>query len=296
MKQFVISIISSISLLLLVFIGIFFYYDIDIKNLISITTTKNDIQTHNFNDPIITDNKIDGNVITNSNTGDIFYSRGDITINRPLEDDINISINYMRMFDASKVPVWMLSLDKKIIGGIHIDQSTNEKINEIIKNNPQFLNTPIWKSQLFRPELIELLNKNNVKESDVGFLFLVLQNNTNHTFSEIEFIYYEIKNTNPKKATRENLKALVQKEESRRAAILRSGESFIWLLNVYKADKNGLPEFYLSDIQIPKSINYRCNKKLFSQNIREPYREKAIRVALPPVWIYQEEMSGWSGQ
>lgn len=299
MKQFLISIILSLSLLFSIVIGFVFYYEIDIKNIISISTQNNSTNVNPENssgNTIITNSKIDGHVLNKSNiNGDINYYKNDISIYPAIEDDINISINYMRMFDATKVPLWMSYIESPNSNYVHMHINANEKISDIIKSNPQYLGTSIW-HQFSYNGYMDLLNKYNIRESDVGFLFLVLQNNTKYTFYEIEFTYNDITNSDPTQARRENLKNLLQKEETKQAAILRAGESFIWLLNVYKTNRDGFPEYYLSDIQIPKAIKYRCNNKIFVQKIREPYREKAIRVALPAIWIYQDNMAGWSGQ
>lgn len=151
-------------------------------------------------------------------------------------------------------------------------------------------------------------------ESDIGFLFIVMENKTNKTFSDICFYYDLVENNvmpnehlrldyksvnlnwkmqNGNALTDETLKNARKIPLDKRISLLQPGESVIWLLHAYKSKDNGMPEYYLTDIEIPQKVVFTVNGKTIEQNIRAPYGLKAARMYLPKDWM---SMQIWMGQ
>lgn len=151
-------------------------------------------------------------------------------------------------------------------------------------------------------------------ESDIGFLFIVVENNTEKSFYDIEFFYDLVKNNvisneqldrsyesvnldwkmqNGNALTDNTLGNARKMTLTKNISQLKPGESIIWLLHVYKSKNNGMPEYYLTDIEIPQKITFMVNGKTIEQDVRVPYGLKAARMYLPKDWI---SMKIWMGQ
>lgn len=145
----------------------------------------------------------------------------------------------------------------------------------------------------------------------VGFTFIVLKNSYSEHMSDINIRYSEIENPSVKKypgpgdtfGFRKYWKDISTENKSlsdidyfyenlinirrKRIANLDQGESIIWLINVFRADEDKLPEVFLENITIPIDISYFVNGKEYHQKIRRPYYNEAARLIIP---------SGWFGQ
>lgn len=280
----------------------------------------------------------------------------------------SFSIQYMRAFGASKVPLFMQYViskdgDNDIIAAPEFRKYWRERWekplypvanniwNEIINNDMTF--EQIY-AKTIEPERDQVINfylsknydnynerryivmklekgfgknidpnwntrKNEINESDIGFLFIIIENDTDVNFYNVELLYDEIKNNinidhflsslyspsdnifkldwkSPRSiAVKEDMIEKVEKvKESKNIACIRKGEAIIWLLCIYSAKKDGMPDYYLSDIQIPYKLRFIIKgKRQIEQEIRAPYGEKAARISLPKDWL---SMQIWMGQ
>lgn len=150
-------------------------------------------------------------------------------------------------------------------------------------------------------------------ESDIGFLFIVVENNTEKSFYDINLSYELVKNNvmtndvlglcesanldwkkkNSNALTDETLKNAEKIQLDKKISHLRPGESFIWLLHAYKSKDDGMPEYYLTDIEIPRKITFMVNGKTMELDVRAPYGLQAARMHLPKDWM---SMKIWMGQ
>lgn len=151
-------------------------------------------------------------------------------------------------------------------------------------------------------------------ESDIGFLFIIVENNTEKSCYNINFSYDLIKNNvmpneqlgpgyesanldwkkqNSNALTDETLKNAKKIPLDKRMSQLKPGESVIWLLHTYKSKDDGMPEYYLTDIEIPRKITFMTNGKTMEQDVRAPYGLQAARMHLPKDWM---SMKIWMGQ
>lgn len=160
--------------------------------------------------------------------------------------------------------------------------------------------------------------RNGIDEKEIGFLFIILENITDHSCYDIELIYHEIKNELPITPVTASLsypdedvfklnwasrRAIALKDSeipeskkvlnTRRIASIDPGEAVIWLLSIYRAKKDGMPDYYLTDVQIPLKINFLGKNQRIDQEIRPPYGLQAARLALPRDWF---SMRAWVGQ
>ena len=153
-------------------------------------------------------------------------------------------------------------------------------------------------------------------ESEVGFLFFILENNTEKPFYDITIEYKSIKsllkkndqlmlafyNSMPDIDWDEpgalalhdrNIETADWETSVKKIALLRPGEAAIWLLSIYKSQNNGMPEYYLENVEIPLTINLYSAGKEISQKVRPPYGLSAARIPLPKDWL---SMKSWMGQ
>lgn len=82
-------------------------------------------------------------------------------------------------------------------------------------------------------------------------------------------------------------KCLSQSLDTIRVANVRPGDTFIWLVSVYRCDPDQLVELYLTDVIVPLSFEIITDRGTFSQPIRQPYGKGAARLFIP---------QGWAGQ
>nr|WP_299067694.1 hypothetical protein [uncultured Allomuricauda sp.] len=162
-----------------------------------------------------------------------------------------------------------------------------------------------------------LCNKDVSK--DIGFLYLILENFSEHRLDDIELFYKNISNSSvkllkmpvnphfaeefeksidsfPKRTEYLNSIGLAIDTEEK----LRNSEekklflpkmlpkqSFIWVLSVYFKDDIGYPKSYLSDITKPLKVKYKINGKEYTEILREPGKDKSIKINLPLGWYGQ---------
>jgi len=159
---------------------------------------------------------------------------------------------------------------------------------------------------------------NKEVSQDIGFLYLILENFSENRLDDIELFYKNLPNESAEllrmpdnyhyeksfeegivKITRteyiENIGLAKEKEE----ALLSTEEqklflpkmlpnqSFIWILSVYFKDEKGYPKSYLSDITKPLKVKYKINGKEYTEIIREPGKDKSIKINLPFGWYGQ---------
>lgn len=148
----------------------------------------------------------------------------------------------------------------------------------------------------------------NFNENDIGFLFLILKNENDARFHEISLEYIEYQNPlqifvdnddiesyndflekkNPENIalSPKRLKNGITKEI--KISNVRPNDTFLWLIAIYRSNRsNGLPEFYISNIIVPKKIYAVLNNDTCVQLIREPFGESSARILVP---------IGWQGQ
>ena len=208
-----------------------------------------------------------------------------------------IDFNYIRMFDIEKVPLFMRYIENTPTSCVDYHKKAQETIEKITKENPICFFTELWrKFSASSDDYKEFIKKTHIPTSDIGFLFLVLENKSEHTFYDIEITYYDSKIPDDKKVAQKSLEELPRVKETKIVPYLRPNRSFIWLLEVYKANDNKFPEYYLSNVAIPLTIEYLYNQKKQIQPIRKPYKEKAMTFPLPAHWISENGEYGWSGQ
>lgn len=128
----------------------------------------------------------------------------------------------------------------------------------------------------------------NEQSNKIGFLFIIIQNKSEYSIFDInlKYLVYEknfmINNLNKN-----------GKLEERNIACLYPDEAVIMLLGAYKANLEGMPEYYLSYFQQPVNLHYISNGKQVEQSVRKPYGLKAARILLPQNWM---SMRAWIGQ
>lgn len=141
----------------------------------------------------------------------------------------------------------------------------------------------------------------------VAFLFLILENASDHLVTDINIYCREFENPiktrkysnlddlseggwlSPSGTALTDVKILNLEGKSSvlRVASMAPREAYIWLLAVYKADSNGLPLFYITNVQIPDSISAVISGAKKEQSIRRPYLLHAARIAVPNGWFGQ---------
>ena len=211
------------------------------------------------------------------------------------------TINYMRAFGGTKVPLLMKYISGRknsLIVSPEFEKVWNDrwggKINPITKN--------FWGTIIDDQRNLEEYFK-GIDENKIGFLFLVLENNSNDVFYLIEPSFYNIPNKRWKNL---NETALNDNEISNKinnnqieeiadykVSFRRPGEALIWLLSVYVANSDGMPDYYLTDVQRPIKIKFTAKGKPIEQEIREPFGLSAARLPLPTDWI---DIRAWEGQ
>ncbi len=273
------------------------FFDIDIEKALSIVfknegNSSQSIEVHN------SENVLSQNVNGNNNITQNINGESYIIIEKKSQENFKIiNFNYIRMFDIKQVPLFMRYIENTYTSCVDYHKSAQGTIEEITKENPKCFLTKNWrKFSASSNEYKEFIKKIGIPSNDVGFLFLVLENNTEQTFYDIEITFYNTKISSDKKITKELLKKIPCTKETKNIALLRPHKAFIWLLAVYKANNDGFPEYYLSDVTIPSTIEYLYNQKKQIQEIRKPYGENAITVPLPSHWISENGQCGWSGQ
>lgn len=221
------------------------------------------------------------------NNGTIIVHSSQVSHNEGLQ---SLSIQYLRAFDAKKVPLFM----KYVIA-----RDVRDSIATPSKEFEEF-----WKQKWPKP-LLPLTNDHNwthiidnyqsideiYKEtsSEIGFLFIIIENITQYPVFDInlEYLVYE------KNLIVDNLINSSGKAEVKNIAYLKPDEAFIMLLGAYKSKIDGMPEYYLTHFQKPLNLHYLLNGKTIKQSIREPYRLNAARILLPGSWM---SMKAWTGQ
>lgn len=154
---------------------------------------------------------------------------------------------------------------------------------------------------------------------NVGFLFLLIENSTENRLDEIDISYkYEkanaplfkydsvnhsnidsLKESKVKFRSHDELKEVFGSSasfeeklkkneiEKKRLPSLKPGQSIIWLLNVYLKDDKGYPSSNLLDVTKPISVTYKIEETTITEEIREPLKDKALKITLPNGWYYQ---------
>lgn len=146
-------------------------------------------------------------------------------------------------------------------------------------------------------------------DEDIGYLFLVLQNTSGEILRDVDMTWIEY--TNPlrrrdfgaggdsvlgtlswpeprvRALTDARIDSMAGKRSTRSIASIAPGDSFIWLLAVYRAKRNGLPEFYITNVYTPVETTYTVGGSRVTAAVRAPYLERAERVLVPYGWVGQ---------
>jgi|GEM_PF-6548014 hypothetical protein len=146
------------------------------------------------------------------------------------------------------------------------------------------------------------------KPCNIAFLFVILQNNTGVTLEDLEFELKAYKNPlelrayqskhlftplhewpNPEHEalTDQLIDLAAPVTESKKIALLHRGGSLIIALSAYKANQDGFPDFYLTDVTVPVGVSATIKGIRVSQKIRKPFLDKAAKVLVPNGWFHQ---------
>lgn len=157
---------------------------------------------------------------------------------------------------------------------------------------------------------IDIDNLDGITSENIGFLFLIIKNDSKKTLHDVAITYKKYENkfklynyhddNYEEKINRENNVALKTalspvdlktKEkfllEEKVISAFEPEDTFIWLISIYKKDINGFPEKYLTNVYEPVSVSYNKNSENINTVIRKPYKDNAMRISVP---------SGWFGQ
>lgn len=147
------------------------------------------------------------------------------------------------------------------------------------------------------------------RDEDVAYLFLVLKNTSGETLRDVDMTSFEYANRlrrrdfyadgysvlgtlswpDPRATalTDAAIKGMTGRRSIRSIASIAPDETFIWLLAVYHAKQNGLPEFYLTSVFVPVETTYTIRGSRVTAPVRPPYRERAERILVPYGWLGQ---------
>jgi hypothetical protein len=185
--------------------------------------------------------------------------------------------------------------------------------------SPMSINDEQVYQLVFNEETGESKCNSNPNE-EIGFLFIILENFSKNRLDDIELVYKHLPNTSnmPLKSpsinedmsvedfersimdiSREELIGKIGNAEIKENELRRTEEkslflpkmlpnqSVIWILSIYIKDKSGYPVAYLSDITQPVKIRYKVEDKILEESIRQPYKDKAMKINLPWGWYNQ---------
>lgn len=206
-----------------------------------------------------------------------------IAICYPKKNNSALEISYMRVRGESKCSFFMHA----------ISSQNTPLLSEVnMSNCPLALQTPLWK----RASSIgkEAIAKRQIADFDIGYLFLKVENKSSHGISHITVCYDNISLT--KRIAEKDISTTSTSYQCKKIPYLHQGQSFIWLIQMYKADNNDFPEYFIADVTIPTSITYRWQGSYIEESIRRPLKEEAMRVALPRDWPFLEDTVGHTGQ
>lgn len=134
-----------------------------------------------------------------------------------------------------------------------------------------------------------------IKNSDrVGFLILLLENNSGNNLLNVEIEYVEnlVNHWEISDAKKVNqiLESEIKKNvKTKSISSIANSDKFLMLLSVYLKDENGYPSEYLSSVIRPIKMKYKIQgtNEIYSQNIRLPLKDKAFKKYIPFGWLGQ---------
>jgi len=157
--------------------------------------------------------------------------------------------------------------------------------------------------------------ENMPASTDIGFLFVIITNNSDVDIYDVVFQYEFFKNSlkmesllhksgkyhddmSFKKASQkptprsialseDSIRLLKPDNRAINLASLKAKKSVIWLLSIYRKKKNGLPDFYLTDVNVPVRCEFSIDGHPYYDSLRQPYGEKAGRINIPDGWYSQ---------
>lgn len=125
---------------------------------------------------------------------------------------------------------------------------------------------------------------------NVGFLFLILKNESINTLKGIDISYDIFLHTDRIEfyVSSLNDKTASVSSQSLKLLELKPEKSVIFLLSIYERNmKSGFEKRFLYDALIPRKMSYKIGNKMKSIDIRAPLREEAAVVLLPFGWYQQ---------
>ncbi len=136
-----------------------------------------------------------------------------------------------------------------------------------------------------------VLDRVRENSDTIGFLLLFLENRSDNTLYDVRLKYSLTRQYSPitQKLSTRSKDTSIDASETRTKSIdyFRPGNSFLWLLGVYRKDEHGYPETYLSDTIRPIRLSYRKQSRILTFAIRAPLGDRAARVSLPFGWYHQ---------
>lgn len=136
----------------------------------------------------------------------------------------------------------------------------------------------------------ERIKKNSNK---IGFLVLYIKNVSDSILLNISIdsktVYGFNVNSTGKAADVDIAIENMIENETTLIPYIEPKQTIMLLLSIYKKDKNGYPDIYLSSVVQPVKITYNIKgkKKLFKQQIRGAFKDKAARFYMPFGWFNQ---------
>lgn len=151
------------------------------------------------------------------------------------------------------------------------------------------------------------LNPPGLKSKDIGFLFLIITNDSDEKITDLEFKFTEFENQYSTRAYEygnlfKDLSSYqspseialhgvdqntVGVEKIVKVSAIEAGKSLIWLTSIYRADREGLPDVYLENVLRLDRITAKKGRATFKRKIREPYGKLAAKVEVPYGWFSQ---------
>jgi hypothetical protein len=129
--------------------------------------------------------------------------------------------------------------------------------------------------------------------NNIGYVFLILENNSQYDLINLKFNYYLYKRnfTNPTIVNDTNIENLIDRHKIKTKIIphIKPNQKIIWLISIYFKDNKGYPKKYISNVILPINVTYQKKGEInkITQNIRLPLKDSAYKVSMPYGWFQQ---------
>jgi hypothetical protein len=131
--------------------------------------------------------------------------------------------------------------------------------------------------------------------SKVGFLSIIVDNQSNKELLDVTLHFNEFENHDPligEPVSKNEADAAILESKKERQQILprlKPHQSILWLLSIYIKDEAGYPSAYLSSATVPTRITFRSvgSSRIEQMIVRKPLMDKAAKVTVPFGWYQQ---------